>query len=221
MSSTPRGGLHSEIDDPRSDPTMSRLIVNEFLTLDGVMQGPGYEWEDRRGGFEDGGWQQPYADEIFGKAVTEGLAEAGALLLGRRTYEIFAGFWPQQPDDDPLAPILNGLPKYVASTTLEAPLGWANSTVISGDVAEGVAKLKQQPGKDLLVFGSGDLVRTLLEGGLVDELRLMIHPLVLGGGRRLFPDGTMKTALELVDSTTTTKGVLILTYHPARTDTQG
>ena len=117
--------------------------------------------------------------------------------------------------------IVNEFLKNVASATLKAPLEWANSTVISGDVADGVAKLKQQPGKDLLVFGSGDLVQTLLEGGLVDELRLMIHPIVLGGGRRLFPDGTMQTALELVDSTTTTKGVLILTYHPARTDTQG
>ncbi len=200
---------------------MSRVIVNEFLTLDGVMQGPGYEWEDRRGGFEQGGWQQPYADDIFGAAVMEGIGEAGALLLGRRTYEIFAGFWPQQPDDDPLAPILNGLPKYVASTTLKAPLEWANSTLIEGDVAEGVAKLKQQPGKDLLVFGSGELVQTLMEHDLVDAYRLMIHPLVLGGGRRLFPDGTMKTALQLVDSTTTTTGVLILTYHPARTDAEG
>jgi len=197
------------------------VIVNEFLTLDGVMQGPGYEWEDRRGGFEQGGWQQPYADDIFGAAVMEGIGEAGALLLGRRTYEIFAGFWPQQPDDDPLAPILNGLPKYVASTTLKAPLEWANSTLIEGDVAEGVAKLKQQPGKDLLVFGSGELVQTLMEHDLVDAYRLMIHPLVLGGGRRLFPDGTMKTALQLVDSTTTTTGVLILTYHPARTDAEG
>ena len=200
---------------------MSRVIVSEFLTLDGVMQSPGYDGEDRRGGFEHGGWQLPLFDDALGATVVGGIQEAGGLLLGRRTYEIFAGHWPNQPADDPLAPILNGLPKYVASTTLEAPLEWANSTLLGEDVAEEVASLKQQPGKDLLVIGSGELVQTLMRHDLVDAYHLMLHPLVLGSGRRLFPDGTMKTQLRLVDSATTTKGVLILTYEPAGTDAQG
>jgi dihydrofolate reductase len=200
---------------------MSRVIVSEFLTLDGVMQSPGYDWEDRRGGFEHGGWQPPLFDDALGAAVVGGIQEAGGLLLGRRTYEIFARHWPNQPDDDPLAPILNGLPKYVASTTLKAPLEWANSTLLGEDVADKVANLKQQPGKDLLVIGSGELVQTLMQHELVDAYRLMLHPIVLGSGRRLFPDGTMKTPLQLVDSTTTTKGVLILTYEPAGKDAEG
>jgi len=194
---------------------MSGLIVSEFLSLDGVMQAPGGPEEDRSGGFEHGGWQIPYFDEAAGNAIAEGMAATGGFLLGRKTYEIFAGFWPSQPDDDPFAASMNSLPKYVASTTLQEPLAWRNATLLQGDVAESVAKLKQQPGKDLVVLGSGELAQTLMRHGLVDEYQLMIHPLVLGSGRRLFRDGNPRVALRLVDSKTTTTGVLILTYRPA------
>jgi dihydrofolate reductase len=200
---------------------MSNLIVSEFLSLDGVMQAPGDSDEDRSGGFEHGGWQMPYFDEAAGSAIAEGMAAAGGFLLGRRTYELFAAFWPSQPDDDPIAATLNGLPKYVASTTLQEPLEWRNATLLQGDVAEAVAKLKQQPGKDLQVIGSGELAQTLMRHDLVDEYRLMIHPLVLGSGRRLFRDGNPRAALRLLDTKTTTTGVLILTYRPAGEETEG
>jgi dihydrofolate reductase len=194
---------------------MRKVIVSEFLTLDGVMQAPGDPEEDRSGGFEHGGWQLPYFDDVAGSAISEGMAAAGGYLLGRKTYEIFAGFWPSQPDDDPFAATLNSLPKYVASTTLKEPLQWQNSTLIRGDVAEGVAELKQQPGKDLQVIGSGDLAQTLMQAGLVDEYQLMIHPVVLGSGLRLFREGGPRIPLRLVDTKTTGTGVLILTYQPA------
>jgi dihydrofolate reductase len=149
------------------DP-MRKLIVSEFITLDGVIQSPGYP----SGGFEAGGWQQRYFDDAFGRALIDGLAASGGLLLGRKTYEIFAGHWPKQPADDPLAPIINGLPKYVASTTLQEPLPWANSHLLQGDVAQAVGELKAQDGKDLRVLGSGELVQTLMEQDLVDEYAL-------------------------------------------------
>jgi dihydrofolate reductase len=196
---------------------MGRVVANEFLTLDGVMQSPGYDGEDRRRGFEHGGWQPSYFDDAAGKAIIGGIQEADGLLLGRRTYEIFAAHWPNQPDDDPLAPILNALPKYVASMTLKEPLDWANSTLL-GDVTSDVAKLREESGGDILVIGSGELLKTLMEQGLVDEYRVMIHPLILGSGRRLFPDGSMKVPLQLVDSSTTSKGVLIMTYRTAARD---
>jgi dihydrofolate reductase len=191
------------------------LIVSEFLSLDGVMQAPGDTDEDRSEGFEHGGWQMPYFDEAAGRAISEGMTTAGGFLLGRRTYELFAGFWPSQPDDDPIAATLNSLPKYVASTTLQESLEWRNATLLKGDVAEAVATLKRQPGKDLHVIGSGELTQTLMRHDLVDEYRLMLHPLVLGNGKRLFRDGNPRTALRLVDSTTSSTGVLILTYRPA------
>jgi dihydrofolate reductase len=191
------------------------LIVSEFLSLDGVMQAPGATEEDRSGGFEHGGWQMPYFDEAAGNAISEGMAIAGGFLLGRRTYELFAGFWPSQPDDDPIAATLNSLPKYVASTTLQEPLEWRNATLLKGDVAEAVATLKRQPGKDLHVIGSGELAQMLMRRDLIDEYRLMLHPLILGNGKRLFRDGNPRTALRLVDSTTSSTGVLILTYRPA------
>jgi dihydrofolate reductase len=197
------------------------LIVNEFLSLDGVMQAPGAPDEDRSGGFEHGGWQLPYLDEAAGKAISEGMTTAGGFLLGRRTYELFAGFWPSQPDDDPIAATLNKLPKYVASTTLQEPLAWRNTTLLQGNVAEAVATLKQQPGKDLHVIGSGELAQTLMRHDLVNEYRLMLHPLVLGSGRRLFRDGNPRAALRLVDSTTTATGVLMLTYRPAAEASEG
>jgi dihydrofolate reductase len=208
-----------EADDVRSDEAMSRVIVSEFLTLDGVMQAPGGTDEDTRGGFQHGGWQMQLFDDALGQFVMGGISSAGGLLLGRRTYEIFAAHWPNQPDDDPLAPTLNALRKYVASRTLQAPLDWENSTLLEGDAADAVAKLKEQPGDDLLVIGSGDLVQTLIEHDLVDAYRLMVHPLLLGGGRRLFPsDGSTKRPLRLVDSSTSSTGVLILTYEPGMAD---
>jgi dihydrofolate reductase len=194
---------------------MRKLIVNEFLTLDGVMQAPGGQDEDRSGGFEHGGWQQPYFDEVFGEAVTTGLAEAGGFLLGRRTWEIFAAYWPTAPiEERSVADPLNTLPKYVASRTLSEPLGWSNSTLIVGDLAEGVRRLKAESGDDLHLFGSGDLMQTLMGDDLIDEYRLMIHPVVLGSGARLFRDGNPRRPLALTDSKTSTTGVLIATYRP-------
>ncbi len=197
---------------------MTRVVVSEFLTLDGVMQAPGDPDEDRKGDFQHGGWQMPYIDEVAGDAVTKGIEASGGFLLGRRTYEIFAAYWPNQPADDPIASALNSLPKHVASTTLEEPLKWSNSTLITGDVAEEVAKLKQPPGKDLVVIGSGLLAQTLMQRDLVDEYQLMIHPLVLGTGKRLFGDVGVKIPLKLVDTKTTGIGVLILTYQRASTE---
>jgi dihydrofolate reductase len=194
---------------------MRNVIVSEFLTLDGVMQAPGGAEEDPSGGFQHGGWQMPYFDDAAGAAVGETMDATGGLLLGRRTYEIFAAYWPTAPADDPFAAVLNSLPKYVASTTLEEPLAWNNSRLIKGDLAGAVAKLKEEPGKDLQVIGSGELVQTLMEHDLVDEYRLMIHPVVLGSGRRLFRDGSARKPLRLVDTTTSSTGVLIATYRPA------
>jgi dihydrofolate reductase len=194
---------------------MSRVVVSEFLTLDGVMQAPGDSDEDKEGGFPHGGWQMPYIDDDFGEAVTKGFEAAGGLLLGRTTYEIFAGYWPNQPADDPFAALMNEMPKYVASTTLEEPLKWNNSTLLRGDVADAVTTLKEQPGKDLMVIGSGRLAQTLMRHGLVDEYQLMIHPIVVGEGKRLFDDLGKKIPLKVVDSTTSSTGVLIVTYRNA------
>jgi dihydrofolate reductase len=195
---------------------MTRLIVSEFLTLDGIMQAPGDPKEDRTGGFKHGGWQLAYFDELFGQAIQESLASASGLLLGRRTFEIFASHWPNQSAEDPLAGTLNALPKHVVSSTLTEPLSWQNSTLIKKDnVAEEITRLKGQSGKELLVMGSGELVRALIGQDLVDEYRLMIHPILLGSGKRLFPEGSAITRLKLVDSKTTSTGVLIVTYAPA------
>ncbi len=194
---------------------MRKIVVSEFLTLDGVMQAPGDPNEDRTGGFEHGGWQLAYFDDIFGSVMMDAFAATGGLLLGRTTYENFARHWPNQPAEDPLAGTLNGLTKYVVSTTLTEPLAWQNSTLINGDVAGEIAKLKEGSGKEIQVIGSGELVQTLIEHDLVDQYRLMIHPLVLGTGKHLFREGTSMSRLRLVDSTPTTTGVLILTYEPA------
>jgi dihydrofolate reductase len=195
---------------------MSKLTVTNHLTLDGVMQAPGRPDEDRRGGFEHGGWAPPYADQVMGSVMAEGMGQGGSLLLGRRTYEDFAGFWPNQPQPNPFTEVLENTHKYVASATLTEPLSWSNSTLLPGDAAEAVAELKQQPGNDLVVLGSGQLVQSLMRADLVDEYLLTIHPLVLGTGRRLFSDGGAFAALTLVDSKTTTTGVVIATYRPAR-----
>jgi dihydrofolate reductase len=194
---------------------MRKLVVSEFLTLDGVMQAPGDANEDRAGGFEDGGWQLDYFDDAFGEFVMKGFANAGAFLLGRVTYLNFAGFWPKQPADDPIAGPMNATPKYVVSTTLSEPLPWQNSTLIRDDVAGAIRKLKAEDGKDIQVMGSGALVQTLIRENLVDEYQLMVHPIVLGNGKRLFRDGLDRNGLELIESAATTKGVLLLRYRPA------
>ena len=193
---------------------MRKLVVSEFLTLDGVMQGPGDPNEDRSGAFDQGGWQLAFFDDVIGRTLLDGFANAGGFLLGRRTYEIFAAYWPNQPAEDPVAGPLNSLPKHVVSTTLQEPLAWQNSSLISGSVADEVASLKDQPGKEIQVIGSGELVQTLIRNELVDEYRLMIHPIVLGNGKRLFREGGTPARMRLVDTKTTTTGVLILTYEP-------
>jgi dihydrofolate reductase len=193
---------------------MRRITVFNSLTLDGVMQAPGRADEDSRGGFAHGGWAAPYSDEVMGRVAAEGMAGPGALLLGRRTYEDFHGFWPNQTDN-PFTEVLDNTRKYVASTTLREPLPWRNSTLLEGDAAEAVARLKEQPGEDLTVLGSGELVQSLRRRDLVDRYVLLIHPLVLGSGRRLFPDAGPAATLRLLDSVTTTTGVIIATYQPA------
>ena len=192
---------------------MRKVVVNESLSVDGVMQAPGAPDEDRSGGFGHGGWAMSYFDDAMGEMASEGMGSTDGLLLGRKTYEIFAAYWPNQPDDVPFAAFLNGIRKYVASKTLEEPLEWANSNLIKGDVAEEVRKLKEGPGGDLLVLGGGDFAQTLMEHGLVDEYQLWVHPIVLGTGKRLFRDGSPSTPLSLVDSKTSSTGVLLLSYR--------
>jgi dihydrofolate reductase len=196
---------------------MRRIVATISLTLDGVMQAPGRPDEDRRGGFEHGGWARAYNDPVMMKAMGQGMAQAGPLLFGRRTFEDFFAVWPER-EDNPFTEVLDNSQKYVASRTLREPLPWQNSTLLSGDAAERVARLKEQPGKDIVVLGSGDLLQTLMRHGLVDVYVLLIHPLVLGRGRRLFTGDVHRTALRLVDSVTTTTGVVIATYHPDRSD---
>jgi dihydrofolate reductase len=191
-----------------------RIVVTNHLTLDGVMQSPAAPEEDPRGGFEHGGWAAPNNDEVMGRVLGEGMAQGGALLLGRRTYEQFYGFWPKQ-QDNPFTEVLNDAQKYVASSTLEEPLPWENSTLLKGDAADAVAELKQQPGKDIVVLGSGELLQSLMPHKLIDEYLLMIHPVLVGSGRRLFPDGGPYAPLRLVDSVTTTTGVVIARYQTA------
>jgi len=190
---------------------MSKVVVFTNLTLDGVMQAPGRPDEDRRGGFEHGGWASPYAAM---SSTGKSMDNTSALLLGRRTYEDFYAFWPKQIGN-PFTAMLDNMQKYVASTTLSEPLSWSNSTLLPGDAAEAVAALKEEPGKDLLVMGSGELIQSLMRHNLVDEYILLIHPLVLGSGRRLFADGGAFAALRLVATSTTTTGVVIATYQPA------
>jgi dihydrofolate reductase len=194
---------------------MRKVVVFMNLTLDGIMQAPGRPDEDRRGGFEHGGWAMPYADQEMGKVAAESMATTGALIFGRRTYEDFYSVWPNRTDDNPFTTVLNNTPKYVASTTLEEPLPWVNSTLLQGDGANAVAKLKEQPGKDLVILGSGELVRSLMQRNLIDIYVLQIHPLLLGAGRRLFSEEGSDAALKLVDSKTTSTGVIIATYLPA------
>ena len=194
---------------------MKKLVVGTFLTLDGVMQAPGGSQEDIEEGFKYGGWQMPLFDEDAGRIIGESIAATDALLLGRKTYQIFAAYFPNAPEGDPIAAKLNSVPKYVVSTTLKK-LEWNNSTLIKGNVAQEVAKLKQQPGSGILgVTGSGKLAQTLMQHNLVDEYDLWIHPVVLGSGKRLFGNGLSPINLKLVDTKTTGSGIVILTYRPA------
>ncbi len=194
---------------------MGRIVVHDSLTLDGVMQAPGSPDEDRRGGFAHGGWAQPYFDDVIARIANEGMATRGAMLFGRRTYEQFASFWPTQPDDDPFAAVLNGRRKYVVSRTLEEPLPWANSILLRGEATESVARLKRELEDDLVILGSGELIRSLMGAGLIDRYTLLIHPVILGSGRRLFADDNASMAMQLISSATSTTGVLIATYEPA------
>ena len=195
---------------------MRRVIVNEFMSLDGVAQAPGGEEEDTSGDFRHGGWHMRYMeDEAAMKRVLEGIVEAGGFLLGRRTYEIFAAYWPNASEEEQvIAEPLNTKPKYVASRTL-TEAGWQNSTVLEGELADAVGALKQEDGGDLHVIGSTELVQSLIEHGLVDELRLMIDPVVLGGGKRIWRDDGMLRPLRLVQSETTPSGAIFATYAPA------
>jgi dihydrofolate reductase len=196
---------------------MRKVIVNEFMTLDGVVQAPGGDEEDTSGGFEHGGWHMPFMDEVAQKDVLEGINEAGGFLLGRRTYEIFAAYWPNAPEEEQvIAEPLNSKPKYVASTTLTEPLEWQNSTLLQGDLPEAVAALKQEAGGDLHVIGSSDLVQTLIENDLVDELRVMIDPLIVGGGKRIFRDDGALKPMRLLDSQVTSTGAFLARYAPAQ-----
>jgi dihydrofolate reductase len=192
---------------------MRKVIVDEWMTLDGVAQAPGEENEDTTGGFRYGGWHMDYVDEAFQNWMLTNLNEAGGFLLGRRTYEGFAGHWPNASEEEqPIAEPLNKAPKYVASRTLREPLEWQNSILLHGDAREAVAALKRDDGGDLHVIGSTNLVQTLIGHDLVDEFRFIIDPIVVGGGKRIFYDGGALRRLRLVDSEVTSKGSVIARY---------
>jgi dihydrofolate reductase len=196
-----------------------KLTATIMLSLDGVYQGPGGPEEDRRGGFERGGWVAPLFDDEGGRWVTSVFERADGLLLGRRTWEIFEGYWPNHDEGDPVSHGINVLPKHVPSTTLQDP-GW-NTHVIKGDVEAAIRELKGQPGRELQVHGSGELLRWLLERDLVDELNVELYPVIVGDGRRLFPDRGQAHALQLLDSRTTPSGVTLQRYAPAGPATFG
>jgi dihydrofolate reductase len=192
---------------------LRRLIADEWLTFDGVAQAPGYPDEDTTGGFKFGGWHMQYADEAFQEWVVKNLNEAGGFLLGRRTYESFAAHWPDAGEEEQaMAQPLNTLPKYVASRTLTDPLEWENSTVLRGEVHDAVAGLKEEEGNDLHVIGSTDLVQTLLQHDLLDELRVIIDPVIVGGGKRILRDDGTLRPMRLADSQVTTTGAIMATY---------
>jgi dihydrofolate reductase len=196
---------------------MRKLIVNEWMTLDGVVQAPSTADEDTTGGFDRGGWHPRYFDDVALKWVVDNVTRAGGYVLGRRTYEVFAAHWPNaSAEEQALAEPLNTRPKYVASTTLTEPLAWQNSTQLRGDIGATVAALKQESGADLYVIGSTKLVETLIEHHLVDEFRLMIDPVVVGGGgKRIFRDAAAPMPLRLVSSQVTATGAILATYAPA------
>ncbi len=194
---------------------MSKLTVSAMVSLDGVMQAPGAPKEDTTGGFKYGGWTSPYANDEGLKNVVEWLSQAGGFLLGRKTYQIFAGYWPKVTDpNNPIAGPLNNLPKYVASKTLKR-VEWNNSKLLKGNIVPAIKKLKAAEGKDLQVHGSSGLLQTLLKAQLIDEFRIVTFPVVLGKGKRLFGSGTVPGAMELVDTKRTSTGVVIQVYRPA------
>ena len=190
---------------------MRRLMVTTFVSLDGVMQAPGGGDEDRDGGFEHGGWAVPHFDQQMIQLMTTLTSRAGALLIGRKTYDIFAATWPLAEAGDPIGAKMNSMPKYVASRTLDT-VSWQNSTLLTGDVTEAVSNLKQGDGGEIQVHGSGELIQTLVEHDLVDEFHLLVFPVLIGSGKRLFANGTIPSRLKLVDTATSSTGVLISTY---------
>src|SRR5918997_148117 len=199
----PVSQYHRRQPFPTKEVSMRKVIAAEFLSLDGVMESP-----DK--------WHFPYFNDEMGQVMGEGFAASDAMLMGRGNYEQWAAYWPQQdPEENPVAAQMNGLRKYVVSTILQEPLEWNNSMLIKENIAEEIEKLKNQPGKEIVISGSATLVRSLLSYGLLDELKLMIHPILVGGGKRLFEDGGDLKRLELVDSKTFSTGVLYLTYRPA------
>jgi dihydrofolate reductase len=194
---------------------MLEMVVQTFLTLDGVYQAPGGPQEDTEGGFKHGGWQMKFWDDAAGRIIDEQLAETQALLLGRKTYDIFAAYWPNATEDLEVADKFNSVPKYVVSTTLKSA-DWQGTTIIRSNLAQEVGKAKQQAGPGVLaVIGSGKLAQTLIKEGLVDEYRLWIHPIMLGSGKRLFAEGVVPADLKLMASKSTPNGISILTYRPA------
>ena len=192
---------------------MRRIIVCTFLTLDGVMQAPGGPDEDAQSGFEHGGWQKPTADEEVGAAIAGWYENSEGILLGRKTYQLFASYWPGADPENPFTDRMNSMHKYVASRTLTS-VEWQNSTLLEGDVAEAVGKLRASDGGDINVVGSGDLAQTLMRHDLVDEYRLTIHPVIIGTGKRLFADGAIPTSLEPVSVSTTKGGTVVGVYRP-------
>jgi dihydrofolate reductase len=193
---------------------MGRLVVTTNVTLDGVMQAPGHPNEDRRGGFDRGGWATAYNDEVMAREMGAGMARTAAMLFGRRTYESFYDAWAHRTDGNPFTEMMNKVDKYVASRTLTGPLPWRNSTLLEGDAVFAVAELTARLDGDLGVIGSGELASDLARHHLVDEYVLLIHPLVLGSGRRLFPGAAPPANLRLLRSVPTTSGVIIASYRP-------
>jgi dihydrofolate reductase len=194
---------------------MRKLVVIDFLSLDGVMQAPGQLEEDTEGGFKHGGWAVPYHDESLAESVFESMAATDAYLFGRKTFENLAAYWPTAPREIPFTDQLNNTAKFVVSKTLKKP-EWNNTSVINGDVVEEVRKLKEQPGKRVAVLGSSVLVQTLMANDLVDEYLLALYPILLGAGKKLFRDNDQLRKLELVNSSTTSTGGVVLTYRPAK-----
>jgi len=192
-----------------------KLVVVEFMSLDGVVQAPGDPQEDTEGGFAHGGWQRPYFDDVFMRQAAGGMAETDAQLFGRKTYDKMAAFWPTVGDDDPFAKHLNSVTKYVASRTITEAT-WEGTTVLNGDVAAQVREIKQRDGGTISVLGSAELAQTLMASDLIDEYFLAVHPILLGSGKKLFRDAEQVRKLELADATPTTTGVLLTTYRPAR-----
>lgn len=192
---------------------MRKIIVHEFISLDGVIQAPGGADEDTEGGFAHGGWTMPYWHDDIGAHFGETMAEADTFLLGRKTWEIHGGAFDPMPEGDPFGDVMNGMKKYVVSTTLKSTAAWRNSTLISDNVVEEVRKLKEQPGKNIVIDGSSVLIHTLAAHGLIDEYNLHVYPLVLGGGKRLFPEGK-RLNLKLVESRALPTGVIFQKYQP-------